>query len=132
MNITAIVIAVAFTVLSLAFLLVLILGKRNPLSTHRFKNYFVGSAGVHLSGTVLIMCFAIFMAGLPTSFVIIAELTITFVFVFTLAILYRMSLQIDDIQKAIAEGKARSAEQVAQEDAEFEALKNEKDNSENS
>ena len=42
------------------------------------------------------------------------------VFFFTLAILYRMSRQIDDIMEAIAQGKARSAEQVAKEDAEYE------------
>ena len=120
MNAAAVIFSAVFVVISLAVLLVIIFGRHNPLSTHKFKKYFASSAGVYLSGSVLILCLTIFLKGLPTIFAVISQLTIMFVFFFTLGLLYRMSRQIDDIMEAIAQGKARSAEQVAKEDAEYE------------
>ncbi len=119
MNLTAVIIASCFLAAGTAVFLFLLLGK-NKLTQNRAKNYFRATAGVYLSALLLLFVLSLVMEGLPTEFIIIAEVMIATVFSFSTYILYRVVMQLDDIQKDIDAGKVRSAEQVAREDAEFE------------
>jgi hypothetical protein len=70
------------------------------------------------------------LEGLPTEFIIIAEIMVTAVFGFSTYLLYRIVMQLDSIQKDINDGKVRSSEQVAREEEEFEQRFKDKEESE--
>ena len=100
MNTISVVIASVVSVIALIVLLILIFGN-TPVKGHRFKGYFLASAGVYLSGTIMVLIFTLSMPLLPVTFVIISELTIAFVFIFTTVILFKMSNQIVELHQAI-------------------------------
>ncbi|MCR4689443.1 MAG: hypothetical protein K5745_07845 [Saccharofermentans sp.] len=104
MNPLAITISSIFCAIALITLLVLIFGN-TPLKKHNFRSYFIASSSVYLSGTIMILIFALSMPKLPTVFVVISETMITFVFAFTFVVLYRMSKQVVELHEAILEAK---------------------------
>lgn len=119
MNLTAVVISAVFLVLGAAVFLFLLFGK-SKLSASHAKNYYRASAGVYLSALILFLILSLTLEGLPTEFIVIAEIMVTIVFAFSTYLLYRIVMQLDSIQKDINDGKVRSSEQVAREEEEFE------------
>ena len=120
MNLTAVIISAVFLALGAGVFLFLLLGK-SKLSVSRAKNYYRASAGVYLSALILFLVLSLTLEGLPTEFIVIAEIMVTAVFGFSTYMLYRIAQQINEIQKDIEDGKVRPSEQVAREDAEFAA-----------
>ena len=120
MNLTAVIIASVFVVIALAAFVFFLIGKA-AFIVKRTANYYKATSGVYLSATILLLVLSLTMAELPTEFIVIAEIMIAVVFVFSTYMLYRIVQQINEIQKDIEDGKVRSSEQVAREDAEFAA-----------
>ena len=120
MNITAVIIASVFVVVALAAFVFFLLGKAKFV-VKRTANYYKATSGVYLSAAILLLVLSLTMAELPSTFIVIAEIMIAVVFVFSTYMLYRIAQQINEIQKDIEDGKVRSSEQVAREDAEFAA-----------
>ncbi len=87
MNMSAVITAGVFVALSVAALLFLFIGK-SPFSKGNFRAFYRASCGVYISGTALIFLFTLLMKGLPIAFVIISEVTIFAVFVFTVLLIY--------------------------------------------
>ncbi len=119
MNIAAVVIAAVFAVLGIGVFLFFLFGN-SKLTSGQAKNYYRASAGVYLSALILFLILSLTLPELPTEFIIIAEVMVTLVFCFSTYMLYRIVMQLESIQKDIDDGKVRSSEQVAREDAEFE------------
>ena len=120
MNITAVIIASVFVVVALAAFVFFLLGKAKFV-VKRTANYYKATSGVYLSAAILLLVLSLTMAELPSTFIVIAEIMIAVVFVFSTYMLYRIVQQINEIQKDIEDGKVRSSEQVEREDAEFAA-----------
>ena len=118
MNITAVIIASVFVVVALAAFVFFLLGKAKFV-VKRTANYYKATSGVYLSAAILLLVLSLTMAELPSTFIVIAEIMIAVVFVFSTYMLYRIAQQINEIQKDIEDGKVRSSEQVAREDEEF-------------
>ena len=122
MNPAAVVISAVFAVLGIGVFLFFLFG-RSELSSGRAKNYYRASAGVYLSALILFLVLSLTLPGLPTEFIVIAEIMVTIVFGFSTYLLYRIVMQLDSIQKDIDAGKVRSSEQVAREEEAFEHSK---------
>ena len=120
MNLTAVIIASVFALIALAAFVFFLTGKAGFI-VKRTANYYKATSGVYLSATILLLVLSLTMTELPTEFIVIAEIMIAVVFVFSTYMLYRIVQQINEIQKDIEDGKVRSSEQVAREDAEFAA-----------
>jgi len=129
MNLTAVIISAVFLALGAGVFLFFLLGK-SKLSASHAKNYYRASAGVYLSALILFLVLSLTLEGLPTEFIIIAEIMVTAVFGISTYLLYRIVMQLDSIQKDINDGKVRSSEQVAREEEEFEQRFKDKEESE--
>ena len=90
MNTSAVITASVFLAVSLAILIYLFLGK-SEFCKGKFRNFFRACCGVYVSGALLVFVFTLIMKGLPVAFVIISDLTILAVFIFTAALIYFMS-----------------------------------------
>lgn len=130
MNLTAVIIASVFAVIAAAVFVFFMIGKAGFI-TKRTANYYKATSAVYLSAAALLLILSITLAELPTEFIVIAEIMIAFVFVFSTYMLYRIANQLGEIQKEIDEGRVRSSEQVAREDAEFAAGIEDKEDSSN-
>ena len=129
MNPAAVVISAVFAVLGTGVFLFFLFGK-SELSSSRAKNYYRASAGVYLSALILFLVLSLTLQGLPTEFIVIAEIMVTIVFGFSTYLLYRIVMQLESIQKDIDDGKVRSSEQVAREEEAFEQRFKDKEESE--
>ena len=90
MNAVALITAICFTIVAVLFLIYLIFSKK-PLFCGSLKNFFRAGTVVYISGTLLILLFAVILKGVPTAFIVISELTIMTVFVATFIIIIRLS-----------------------------------------
>ena len=129
MNLAAVVISAVFAVIGTGVFFFFLFGK-STLTAGRAKNFYRASAGVYLSALILFLILSLTLPGLPTEFIIIAEIMVTIVFGISTYLLYRIVAQLDSIQKEIDSGNVRSSEQVAREDAEFEQRFKDKEESE--
>lgn len=107
MNMAAVITASVFLAFAIGVLIFLFVGKTS-LSTSKIKNFYRASAGVYVSGALLILVFALVMKGLPVAFVVISDVTILFVFCFTVGLMYFMT---KSIVEAAAKAQAKSEEQ---------------------
>ena len=130
MNLAAVIIASVFAVIAAAVFVFFMIGKADFI-TKRTANYYKATSAVYLSAAALLLILSITLAELPTEFIVIAEIMIAFVFVFSTYMLYRIANQLGEIQQEIDEGRVRSSEQVAREDAEFAAGIEDKEDSSN-
>lgn len=103
MNMTSVITASVFLAFSIAVLIFLFVGK-TALSTSKIKNFYRASCGVYVSGALLVLIFALVMKGLPVAFVVISDVTILFVFCFTVGLMYFMT-------KNIVEAASKAKEQ---------------------
>lgn len=93
MNTAAVITACIFLLLSLVALIFLFVGKA-PFCTGKYRNFYIGSCGVYISGVVLVLIFTLIMKGLPVAYVLISDITITLVFCFTVGLIYFMTRSI--------------------------------------
>ena len=100
MNMAAVITASIFVILSVAVLIFLFVGK-NSFSSGKYKVFYRACCGVYVSGTLLVLLFSLIMKSLPAAFVIISDITITCVFVFTAGLIFFMT-------KAMVEAASRS------------------------
>ena len=95
---TSIITAAVFLAFALAILIFLLIGK-GPLKGSRYLNFFRASCGVYVSGSVLVLVFTILMKQLPVAFVVISNITILFVFLFTVGLIFFMTRSIVEASK---------------------------------
>ncbi|MBP5654017.1 MAG: hypothetical protein J6X33_00730 [Clostridiales bacterium] len=112
------IIAVTFNVIALAVLLFFIIYKMKS-DLAKYKNYFVASSAVYLSGTVLITVIIFVAQKIPLMFAIFSEVMILFVFAVSLFVMYKSAKTIVELNAQAKAGKMRSAEQVKAEDEAF-------------
>ncbi len=96
MNMAAVITASVFLLISVAALIYLFAGK-SEFCSGKFKNYYRACCGVYVSGALLVFVFTLIMKGLPVAFVIISDLTILAVFIFTAALIYFMSKKLVEV-----------------------------------
>lgn len=90
MNTSAVITASVFLVLSIALLIYLFIGK-SQFCKGKYRNFYRACCGVFVSGALLVFVFTLIMRGLPVAFVVISDITIFFVFVFTVGLILFMS-----------------------------------------
>lgn len=87
MNTASVITAAVFLLFSIAALVFLFVGKI-PFATGTYKNFYRACCGVYISGSLLVLIFTLLMKGLPVAFVVISNVTILLVFVFTVGLIY--------------------------------------------
>ena len=107
MNIPAVVTAGVFVLLSAAALVFLFVGK-SPFANGPYRSFYRASCGVYISGTVLVFVFTLVMKALPIAFVIISEVTIMAVFVFTVLLIYFTTRKLFEVSRKAEEVKDES------------------------
>lgn len=105
MNTASVITAAVFLALSLALLGYLFVGK-SRICTGKYRNFIRACCGVFVSGALLVFVFTLIMKGLPVAFVIISDITIFFVFIFTVGLIYFMTKSLVE-----AAGKAGNADE---------------------
>ena len=101
---TSIITAIVFLAFALAILIFLIIGK-GPLSGSKYLNFFRASCGVYVSGSALVLVFTLIMKQLPVVFVVISNITILFVFLFTVGLIFFMT-------RSIVEGSKKTEKKI--------------------
>ena len=105
MNIASVITASAFVVLSLAIFIYLFIGK-SRFCTGKYKGFFRACCGVDVSGALLVLLFTLILKGLPVAFVIISDITVFCVFIFTAGLIYFMTKSIvESAEKAERENE---------------------------
>ncbi len=102
MNVVALITAICFTAVAVCFFIYLLFSKK-PLFCGNLKNFFRAGTIVYISGTLLILLFAIILKGVPTAFIVISELTIMTVFLATFIIIIRLSKTLSKMAPAKAQ-----------------------------
>lgn len=103
MNIAAVITASVFVVLSLAILIYLFVGK-SQFCRGKFKNFYRACCGVYVSGALLVFVFTLIMKGLPVAFVVISDVTVLGVFIFTAGLIHFMTKTIVEAAKKAGSG----------------------------
>jgi hypothetical protein len=80
-------------VLSVAALIYLFVG-RSAFAKGKYKAFYRASCGVYVSGALLIFLFAFFLRNVPVIFVVVSNIAILFVFIFTVGLVYFMTKSI--------------------------------------
>ena len=93
MNTASVITASVFVIMSLAVLIYLFIGK-GYFSAGKYKGFYRACCGVYVSGTLLVLVFTLIMKGLPVTFVVISDVTISCVFAFTAGLIYFMTKSI--------------------------------------
>ena len=107
MNLASVITASIFLLFSVCALILLFVVK-TPFSTGNYKNFYRACCGVYISGSLLVFIFTLIMKGLPVAFVIISNVTILFVFIFTVGLIYFMTRS---IVEAARKAEAKHEEQ---------------------
>lgn len=103
MNTAAVITASVFLAVSLAILIYLFLGK-SEFCKGKFRYFFRACCGVYVSGALLVFVFTLIMKGLPVAFVVISDITVLCVFIFTVTLIYFMTRKL--VQMAESAGHA--------------------------
>ena len=90
MNTSAVITASVFLAFSLAILIYLFVGK-SQFCKGKYRSFFRACCGVFVSGALLVFVFTLIMKGLPVAFVVISDLTILCVFIFTVGLICFMT-----------------------------------------
>ena len=93
MNISAVITAVIFLVVSVAALVFLFVGNL-PFCRGKYRNFYRACCGVYISGVALVFVFTLIMKGLPVAYVLISDITVTVVFCLTVGLIYFMTRSI--------------------------------------
>lgn len=100
----SVIAAIIFLIVSIVILLFLIFAKL-PGIFKKYKNFFIASCGVYVSGALLVFIFTLIMEGLPVAFVLISDITILLVFCFTVGLIYFMTRSIVETASKIEKSK---------------------------
>lgn len=87
MNISAVITAGVFVLVSVCALILLFVGKI-PFANGAYRTFYRACCGIYISGTVLVLVFTLLLKALPVMFVVISNVTILAVFVFTVLLIY--------------------------------------------
>lgn len=87
MNMSAVIAAGIFLFVSIVVLVYLFIGK-GPLASDKNRLFYLAACGVYASGALLVLFFTLIMPGLPVAFVIISDVTVLAVFIFTCGLIY--------------------------------------------
>ncbi|MBR4557897.1 MAG: hypothetical protein IKO15_10550 [Clostridiales bacterium] len=93
MNTATVIAGGIFLAISVTILIFFAVAKL-PGIFKKYKMFFIASSGVYVSGALLVFIFTLIMEGLPVAFVIISDITILFVFLFTVGLIYFMTRSI--------------------------------------
>lgn len=93
MNISAVITAVIFLIVSVAALVFLFVGNL-PFCRGKYRNFYRACCGVYISGVALVFVFTLIMKGLPVAYVLISDITVTVVFCLTVGLIYFMTRSI--------------------------------------
>ena len=107
MNISAVITASVFLLISVAALVFLFVGN-TPFARGTYRKFYRASCGVYISGALLVLILTIVMKGLPVIFVVISDVTIMCVFAFTVGLIYFMTRSI--VEAADKAGKKNEPE----------------------
>ena len=103
MNTASVITASAFSVLSIAVLIYLFIGK-SEFANGKYKGFYRACCGVYVSGALLVLLFTLILKGLPVAFVVISDVTVLCVFIFTAGLIFFMTKKI--IEASNQAGKA--------------------------
>lgn len=103
------VIAASFSAAALIVLIILIIVKPKSLLP-QVRKFLNATAAIYLSGTILILIFAVSMDKLPAVFVVISEVSILFVFGISVFTIVRISRNVASIMRDVEEGKIKAIE----------------------
>ena len=112
------VIAASFSGAAFLLLIIMILVKPASLLP-QVRKFLIATSAIYLSGTLLILVFAITMNKLPGIFVVISEISIMFVFGISVFTILRISKNVASIMHDVEEGKIKAIEDEEDKD-EFE------------
>ena len=107
MNVAAVITASVFAALSLAALIYLFAGN-SSFCKGKYKGFYRACCGVYLSGTLLVLLFTFILKGLPVAFVVISDITVTLVFLFTAGLIYFMTKTIVEAASKAAPGNDKA------------------------
>ena len=93
MNMSAVITAVIFLLVSVAALIFMFVGNA-PFFFFFYRNFYRACCGVYISGVALVLIFTLIMKGLPVAYVLISDITVTVVFCFTVGLIYFMTRSI--------------------------------------
>ena len=93
MNMSAVITAIVFLLVSVAALVFLFVGNA-PFCKGKYRNFYRACCGVYISGVALVLIFTLIMKGLPVAYVLISDITVTVVFCFTVGLIYFMTRSI--------------------------------------
>ena len=93
MNIAAVITASVFLILSVAVLIYLFVGN-SSFAKGKYKMFYRACCGVYVSGTVLILLFACVLKNIPVLFVVVSNIAVLCVFVFTAVLVFFMTRSI--------------------------------------
>jgi hypothetical protein len=113
MNTASVITASVFSVLSIAVLIYLFIGK-SEFANGKYKGFYRACCGVYVSGALLVLLFTIILKGLPVAFVVISDGTVLCVFVFTAGLIFFMTKKI--IEASNQAGKAEKNEDSEKKD----------------
>ena len=103
------VIAASFSGAAFLLLIIMILVKPASLLP-QVRKFLIATSAIYLSGTLLILVFAITMNKLPGIFVVISEISIMFVFGISIFTILRISKNVASIMHDVEEGKIKAIE----------------------
>ncbi|MBR3247870.1 MAG: hypothetical protein IKG03_05695 [Clostridiales bacterium] len=93
MNLAAVITASVFAVISVGVLIYLFAGN-SSFCRGKYKGFYRACCGVYVSGALLVLVFTLIMKALPVAFVVISDVTVLCVFVFTMGLIYFMTKSI--------------------------------------
>ena len=100
-----VIIMLVFSVIMIPFIL---------LKADKFKKFFLASAVVYVTGNLLITTIVFLNSDIPAVFAFISEITILFVFSFSMYMIYKLGKSTEDVQEAQIEAEKKSQDKTVE------------------
>lgn len=100
------IVALIFVAISIFCLLFLIFGKAS-ICRNNFRNHVIATAGIYVSGTVLVAVLFFAMIKLPVTFVVLADSFITVIFVFMAYMIIRLGNNLESIREELSKSSEK-------------------------
>lgn len=81
------------------------------IKAKQFKKFFLASAIIYVTGNLLITAIVFLNPDIPPVFAFISEITILFVFSFSMYMIYKLGKSTEEVQKAQLEAEKKKQEQ---------------------
>lgn len=102
------IISLVFVAVSVLILLFLIFGKASVCRT-KFRNHVIATAGIYVSGTVLVALLFFFVIDLPLTFVLLSDGFITIIFVFMAYMIIRLGNNLESIREELTKNNEKNS-----------------------